>query len=97
MSLTDTKRGLTVTVRLSPSLGETTPQVETSSEEPKDALDATKAQLKEKQVVLDKLGKLGVGLNMLQIAGEALGDVCSLIAISQRLLTCQDRSIRLSV
>lgn len=50
-------------------------EVDVLTEEAKSALQETEAQLRKKQVVLDKLGKLGGVLDMLKAAGEALSAV----------------------
>jgi hypothetical protein len=51
------------------------PQIGTLAEEAESALNKTKAQIEQKQVMLDKLGKFGGLLDTVKAAREALSDV----------------------
>jgi hypothetical protein len=101
MSCADSKSKVTVTFCVSTSHAETVlaavSRAEIPTEEAKRTLGATKERLEKKQVVLDKLGKFRIVLNVLKTAGEALSDVRILITVHQFLFTCQDRYILLSV
>lgn len=66
-----------------------------STKETRETLDKATAQLEEKQVVLDKLGRFGHVLDMLKATGEALGAVSIPITSFRYFLTSGDRFILL--